>query len=942
MFQNLLKPIWLFAIQIVPQIILLFLFKDEFDTIKTELNSQQTQSWNFLFWGLTINVIILLIIAGFYHIKKKLIPFKFGILSLFGTLAIIYFFVYNVSDFSPFQIANWMRNDNLMMYTFTFLIPSVLYSLIILSLAKKNYPDENTFSLFLIPISFYFIGLIFVPLIKGTDDSFQIHLFLFLAITFCLGILFLLIKGVFLLFTNKNQEWKDDIIVFKLVFVLFLPIFGIYLNQDGFFPNQQDAHGFVGDFSSPYFVYLIILNFLFLIVPEPKNVNLHLLLYFLRSITFSFSLYLMIVLLPYLPLSFLLILLLGFGLVLIAPLAMFLIHALVLNSDRKKLSDHFPKLTLRLTFFGGMLVIPLIISLQFYSHRLTLHQALDYVYHADWDAKSQVDPKKLTIVLDEMNDLVRSSGFQFLDENYQTPYISGFYHWMVLDNLNLSQEKKERLSHVFLSSAQSSNKQFIDGPVETDESTETNENESIELTDLQTQSTWNEKEQVWESKIDLIIENKVNFQNSYETTFLLPDGVFVNDYYLKIEDRIEKGILAEKKSAEWVFNNIVTVNRDPGILLYTAPNKLQLRVFPFRGNETRKTGFTIIHKEAFSFQVDQKSKFIGKPEKNKTKQEIDGIRWVSSKEKLSVEIRKPYFHFLLDASTNLPERNRMQQQITQFLKTYPMNCDQAKFTWVGTNISSFEKSSNWKSEIYTKQAENSFFLDRAFKKIWVESFLENTHLYPKLVVVSPDINKAIVDLSYSEYAFCFPEQKTFYSLNEDVVEEFDLLTNTHKILENDCNPMENMPCKVIPFSSGKKGYVSDNQLIKFAYDPSFFSRKENPDKKQNNLWKTCLSIERDRIYGLVHPLWEEKNWVNQVKKSFESHVLTTNTSFIALETEAQKKILKKKQKEVLSGKKTFNLTSENPASMSEPAWYWTLLIFLIMMLWTNRKRWIRQ
>jgi hypothetical protein len=43
------------------------------------------------------------------------------------------------------------------------------------------------------------------------------------------------------------------------------------------------------------------------------------------------------------------------------------------------------------------------------------------------------------------------------------------------------------------------------------------------------------------------------------------------------------GILAEKKTAKWVYRNIVneSIVKDPGLLYFSDENKVELHVYPF-------------------------------------------------------------------------------------------------------------------------------------------------------------------------------------------------------------------------------------------------------------------------------------------------------------------------------------------------------------------------
>ena len=86
----------------------------------------------------------------------------------------------------------------------------------------------------------------------------------------------------------------------------------------------------------------------------------------------------------------------------------------------------------------------------------------------------------------------------------------------------------------------------------------------------------------------------------------------------------------------------------------------------------------------------------------------------------------------------------------------------------------------------------------------------------------------------------------------------------------------------------------------------------------------------------IHPETSDKEWLNMVKYSFISKVMTSVTSYLVVENEAQKAILKKKQEQVLSGNKSLDL-NEDTQRMSEPS-LWVLAILLGLVLGYIEKR----
>jgi len=109
------------------------------------------------------------------------------------------------------------------------------------------------------------------------------------------------------------------------------------------------------------------------------------------------------------------------------------------------------------------------------------------------------------------------------------------------------------------------------------------QNENVKITNIASKSTFDKKQNAWKSWIDLEITNtsENTWFSEYATAIDLPEGAWISDYYLFVGKKKEMGILAEKKSAMWVFSNIRNENKDPGILYYQSANKVNFKFFPF-------------------------------------------------------------------------------------------------------------------------------------------------------------------------------------------------------------------------------------------------------------------------------------------------------------------------------------------------------------------------
>jgi hypothetical protein len=116
----------------------------------------------------------------------------------------------------------------------------------------------------------------------------------------------------------------------------------------------------------------------------------------------------------------------------------------------------------------------------------------------------------------------------------------------------------------------------------------------------------------------LTMRNKgsTNFESTdgeYIGKIHLPEGVYVTGYALKIGDDFVPARIVEKKTAQWVYEKITEIHRDPGLLVFTSRNDLSLKVAPFGTNEVRQARLEITYANAVpqTITLDDKQVQIG-------------------------------------------------------------------------------------------------------------------------------------------------------------------------------------------------------------------------------------------------------------------------------------------------------------------------------------------
>lgn len=397
------------------------------------------------------------------------------------------------------------------------------------------------------------------------------------------------------------------------------------------------------------------------------------------------------------------------------------------------------------------------------------------------------------------------------------------------------------------------------------------------------------------------------------------------------------GILAEKRTAKWVFSNIRNENRDPGILYYLTGNKVAFRVFPFAKNEVRKTGIELIHKEPFQFKIDKETVILGDFKKNEEKvYENKNIIYISAegKQKLKKVNRKPYFHFILDA-TNKDSLATYKNRLESLVKNNKNLSENAKISFVNSYVNTTPLINGFQLNLKKIKFEGGFYLDRAIKSILFNSYKSQTNYYPVIVVITDSIKEAIINKDFLDWKFTFPESDLFYNLNKKgILESHSLILNPSKPVNASANLSFDKTVLEYKLEDNSVKYLSDNNKPTIILKTDVFKIENKEINKKS--WNSGLLMQAKWRSQILHPENSDTEWLDLVRNSFTSHIMTPVTSFLVVENEAQKAILKRKQQQVLSSNQLLDL-GEEAESMSEPGFV-VMLFLLGFIFWFRSKR----
>jgi hypothetical protein len=930
--QNLRNPKWIFICNTLPSVILIFLLYREYQVINSLLTPESTALWHVYGWTL-VGFTLLNIGYAFYCIyKKKQVSLLYGCTALLLYIVYLYLYSFDYGIMVPFSIPSWIISSDLHWYAGTFLMPTLAYAVFILVFyftkpEKEHKAWKNFLVAVLIPIAWYVFTQIILPLWQPIGSDFELHTFLILLVISTLFFLFFLIRAVYILIQKNEKDWEKYQLAWKIPVTIILPLLGLHINNEGYLNYfTMNGTGTFGNYSNHWFYILALLNGILLCVPDVKQKTLRLILLFLRSITFSFTLYFFLVFLPFMPVSIIAIIFVGAGFLMLSPLLIFVIHAHQISKDITYLKEYVSFKIVTPIMIIGFLSIPLIITNSYLKDKYTIEDTLSYIYQPEYSKESHIDKTTLKNTL-EVVKKHKGSGFIF-DAFNQTPYLSSYYKWLVFDNLTLSDSKIAKIEEVFF------------GETNTYTSSNNRDKEDyVKISNVSSNSRYDENQKAWVSWIDLEITNESTYNSfaEYSTVFELPEGSWISDYYLYVGTRKEMGLLTEKKAAMWVYSQIYNENKDPGILYYKTGNKIAFRVFPFNTGEKRKTGIQLLHKDPMQFEIDGHVVSLGDSnlQLTNTSFENEQIAYVSAPKKRTLPTvkRTPYFHFLVDISMHANGNDHIKK-IEALLEKHPDLFNHAKISLVNTYTSTYDFNDDWKELLFSKTYEGGYFLERAIKKVLTQSFNTSETHYPVLVSITNYLPEAILEKDFSNLEMIFPESPLFYSVPYEELFAHSLVNHPKNYVKDFSLPNFNHTVKAYTFKDGSKTYLVNDSIPSLAYKATVYKNSTKEAKEKN--WESGINMHAQWASQILHPETAEQEWLPMVKQSFLSKIMSPVTSYIVVESEAQKAALLRKQAQILAGNSLLD-PNEDVLRMSEPGILVLIGLFLVFLLLKKRR-----
>jgi len=938
-------PFWLLLSVTLPQLMLLGLMAYIFQLIHTLLKPDELSFWYFFGTLMALQLVGYTCYSIFCWISRQAVDWRLSFVVLLTYICSLYWGGHNIQLLLPRTIPSWMiQADSFFLYPLALTMPSLLYA-IALALAQLTPEPEKQklwnqgLAAIAIPVCWYIFanlrGVFFFP-----SSEVMMHVTLVMGIASLVVFLFLVARIVLVVMSKKDHFFRVTWWIWKALFVFVAPIIALFVYSSMTGGGREQP--IFGSFEHPLYYVLAVFNGAILLWPREENVRVTGLLFLLRCGTYPFTLFFCFTFLPLLPLSIFFIVAFGLGFLILTPFVVMLCHSRDLYLDVEALLPTFGKRTLLVGALVAFSIIPIGLTVRFAYHRSVFHQAMRAAFSSELSAKNT--PRIDKSALQDIIQNVRMSHARRRGGTGDVFFLSMYYRWWVLDNLTLSEKKLRRLEGLFLGKKVREPGWYL---INSGKLATSTASKLVKLHKLSSKTTFDAKSRTFRSEIFLELKNGPYSLMEYKTHISIPKGVWVSNYWLWIGKQKVQGLLKEKRAALWVYRQILRTSQDPGLMYYHDLDTLALHIYPFQAKEKRKTSFELLHKEPFVLQIDGKSVKLG--DSNKIPPSTSPIVGPdkeaifipkAARQKMPRVKRVPYVHFLVDCSVKgAGQKAAFSTRMKKFLQKYPSLIKGARISLINYRIRTLRWTDDWHTALQRFPSEGGFFLEGALQAAILKHFHHPSTAYPIFVVVTSHPKRAILSKKTLDLQFAIPETDAFYVLNEgDNLYSFAFRAKENRLTRlPQGKPLALDPKEVLvwPNATASQLFLPPDAYGTFVL-PGATSK--NRTHKPKEPWQEGLRLRKMWLQKLMGKD-TQKHWLGQIKDSWRSGILTHVTAFIVLENKAQWEALRRKQKEVLSGKRflsTSRVSDLNP--MPEPSFWLVLGLMALWVSWRRRRK----
>lgn len=925
-----LDPRGILLAHTLPALLLAYLLGDLFQFIRPSLGPEALELWRLYAWWLGIGTTLATGYAVYCILQRKPIHIAYGVLVFVAYVPLLWWSMEELGRLFPSGVPFWMVPEEARLYGIRILSATLLQGLLVLvgsSLPSgdRGRPARDLLIAAAIPLTCYLFVQVVRPFNGGID--FERHAWLVLMVVLVVAFLFFVFRGIFAILRRRAANGPLALVTRVFVALVF-PITGLIANNGWMDRTGMDLFG---DLSHPGFYVVVVLNAVAVIWGSSDDPRLRLVQFALRAIGFSYVLYFFVLFLPFLPLSIMAILAVGLGFLLLAPVLLFLLQGMQLWNDLRFLRQYHALPGLLGGLLLGLCVLPGLITAVYLQQRSTLHRALDLVYSPQpGDDAATVDASSLAPILQHVASNKERRGWA----KEHTPFLTPWYNRVVLDNLTLSDLKLNQLERIYLGRP---------SVVITPGADRVQRERTCTLDTVTTRATYDAQQQVWRTWVDLRMTNRGSWQGEYSTVFELPPGAYISDEYLVIEGRQEKGILAERKAATWVYQQIRDFRRDPSLTTYAGPDAISLKVFPLADNETREAGFEVLHKEPITLRIDTFQVVLGDPQQAGPAAPVlapdSSLVYLSAAMKATLPLtqRPADVHLVLDAGVgSVSERRAILQRVDQALADQGVPKDRitAHITDAGT------ESLPWNEEARARymahEARGGFFSDRPIRQV-LRAACERPNDRRPIIVLAPALLNGSSDPGVLldgllELASCQPEAPHFLQVEYDGTLTERSFADPYMPVGAAARILRPEPVVAWPAQGTPRAYFrADGRPGTALLVPTHTNA---PLRLRD--WNDALALEARWRTHELEPERGTAGWLAIVRGSFQAQVLSPVTAWICLESELQRNALLKKQEEVLNANVNLDAGEEELMRMIEPE-AWLLLLAPLLLIVLRRR-----
>lgn len=957
--QYIQKPVMLVWAFILPQLILLFINMRAFWIVSEEVLPEYRMTAYSIF---AVEVILLILsgAAGLYsRIKRTNVHWGWNLLFLFGQIGYLWLTSSHMWQIIPSQIEPWVLDrGQLTLQQFTFIMPGIFYAALRLACFETKFKPGLDLGVSLLvavaaPVMYYifFIALRMFIRFDGFRFSEVPVLLFFIGMTVMTFIG--LIRGVVLAYNMIRTKGELAQLIFSVAICLAGPIGGLLLNRTIPFPS---------DFQSPWIYILAIINGLIVMIPNTRKSDGHSYLLFARAVTFPFSFYFFLVFVPFLPLSLPAIFAVGAGFLILVPVVLWLLHTQRLADDFRIVARTNTVAMAVMLTIGGLSVLPGYFTWEAFKDKASLSAALRYVYAPDYTRDFIFSGSVKSI----RRTLINLREFK---EGIQMPYLSNFYNSVVFEGMVLPDKKINEMYRLFVGEtipavsrrpawdfAGRSNRMRTGNVRAADRQVQ------LVSTHIQNQDSADETK----SRVRLeMVNTGTSDRAEFFREMTVPEGVLISGFSLKVGEEMTPGQIFEKRAAMWVYHMIRDfTRRDPGLLTYQSPSRINLNVYPFALNEKRIVEIEFQFPKDYSpvisigeqrLILNQKEDTAPLPVVGGTFQK--GSFFVLSKDVLSAlpkTKRRPYLHFILDISKEgMPDMSAYKERMELVRRQYP-SITKARITAAHFESQlltpDFLDLNNKKTitqaiQKTTLSHQGSLDIGRVIKQelLRYQRGLDqnNWQEYPLFVLISSNAPHAFPASDMEFFSSMLPDCNYYLvSSAAGSLEKLPMWESTEGAKDREVAVFKSGDTvQVIPaaedmrsiyfdgsrgdgiavYDSGRQGFTAIDGVQKMAAASSY---------------SQGIGLMHENLRSMVNPSELDQSLSSLVSASRQSGIMIPSTSYIVVERSSQWKTLQLKEKQRLGTSQGLDF-DEELRTPAPPLWLLLVLICLISFL---RKR----